>query len=175
MRQARENSVRRLGAPQAFRLLLKQAFIPAWDDGAKFAVLRTLKAISESVSFYRLFCLPEKSAAELVKTLLFTPDKSKLKECRQDMRIKDGFILKNVVGEWIVMPRGDNIKSFEGAIVLNEVAAFIWKRLESPISKDDLLAAVLSEYEIDENSAQNDIDSLLSKIDSLGILEREAV
>ena len=87
------------------------------------------------------------------------------------MKIKEGFVLRNVMDEFIVMPTGDNIAKFDGAVVLNEVSAFIYKLLEAPMSRDDLLIAVLNEYEVDEATAAADLDALLNKLANMGVLE----
>jgi calcineurin-like phosphoesterase family protein len=69
------------------------------------------------------------------------------------------------------MPTGSNIKKFEAAIVLNEVAAFIWKQLENSVSKEDLLHAILDEFEVDEQTASNDLDAILEKLAGLELLQ----
>lgn len=173
VRKANSNSVRRLSAAQAFRLLIKQCFIPMWDDPAKFAVMKTIRLIAQKIPFYRLFCLPEASAAELLYQVLFANQDTLLKKVRVDMKLKEGFILKNIVDEWIVMPTGSNIKNFEGAIVLNDVSAFIWQQLENPISREDILQAVLEEYDIDEQTAAADLDGFLEILEGLGILQKK--
>ncbi len=61
------------------------------------------------------------------------------------MKAKEGFVLRNIVDEYILMPVGDNIAEFKGTILLNEVSALIWEKLQNPVSKEDLLQAVLDE------------------------------
>ncbi|MBR2869465.1 MAG: PqqD family protein [Clostridia bacterium] len=86
------------------------------------------------------------------------------------MKIKEGFALRKVADEFIVMPTGSNIARFDGAIALNEVSAFIFEKLLNPLSKEDLLAAVLDEYDVDRETAAKDIDSIIAKFDEMGIL-----
>lgn len=88
------------------------------------------------------------------------------------MRIKEGFVLRNVMDEYIVMPTGDNTAKFDGAVILNEVSAFIYKLLEHPMCRDDLLAAILNEYDVDEATASADLDALLNKLAEMGVLEK---
>ena len=88
------------------------------------------------------------------------------------MKIKEGFVLRNVMDEFIVMPTGENIARFDGSVVLNEVSAFIYKLLETSISREDLLTAVLNEYEVDEATAAADLDVLLNKLADMGVLEK---
>ena len=87
------------------------------------------------------------------------------------MKTKEGFVLRNVVDEYILMPTGDNITKFKGTILLNEVSAFVWEKLQNPISKTDLLQAVLSEFEVEKSVAAADLDALLSTLKEYGVIE----
>ena len=44
------------------------------------------------------------------------------------MKASTGFILRNLAGEYVVMPAGDNIGAFGGAILMNELSAFVWEQ-----------------------------------------------
>lgn len=170
VRQAKKNYLRKMSADQAFRLLMKQCFIPMWDDEAKFTAVQTIRRIANTVPFYRLFCLPNADAARLTEDILFQNENNLAKEERTDMKIAEGFVLRNILDEWIVMPTGTNIKKFEGAVVLNEVSAFIWKKLENPTSRDDLLNAVLEEFDIGEEDAARDLDEFLVQLEAQSFL-----
>ena len=87
------------------------------------------------------------------------------------MQIKKGFILRNVADEHMVMPTGENIASFGGAVVLNDVAAFVFEQLKQPRSRDELLSAILAEFDVDEKTAAADLDMLLVKLRETGLLE----
>ena len=87
------------------------------------------------------------------------------------MKVKDGFVLRNVVDEYIVMPTGDNIAKFDGAVVLNEVSAFVFEQMKNPVSREDLLEAVLNEFEVDEATAKADLDALIEKLTEMGLIE----
>ena len=89
------------------------------------------------------------------------------------MKAKSGFVLRDVVGERILMPVGENITKFNGTVLLNTVSAFVWEKLQEPLSKEELLQAILDKFEIDEATASHDLDRLLDKFAELGILEEE--
>ena len=88
------------------------------------------------------------------------------------MKIKDGFVLRNVVDEYMVMPTGENIAEFEGAVVLNEVSAMLYKLLEKSTSREDLLTAMLNQYDVDEETALTDLDEVLETFEQIGLLEK---
>lgn len=87
------------------------------------------------------------------------------------MKIKNGYILREIAGSSIVVPLGDEQMSFAGIMTLNGVGAFVWKMLEKGAEKDEILTAVLSEYEIDRETASADIDRYIEKLKSNNLLE----
>ena len=87
------------------------------------------------------------------------------------MKAKSGFVLRNVVDEYILMPTGDNIGQFNGSVLLNEVSAFIWEKLQNPTSKEELLKAILDEFEVDRATASADLDALLETLRGYGVIE----
>lgn len=89
------------------------------------------------------------------------------------MKAKSGFVLRNVVGEYVLMPTGDNIGRFDGTVILNDVAALVWEKLQNPVSREELLAAILNEYNVEEATAAADLDKLLEKLKSYGVIEEE--
>ena len=96
-------------------------------------------------------------------------------EVEQDMKIKSGFTLRNMLGDHIVMPTGTNISQFDGAIVLNDVSAFIWEKLSEGCSREELVEDILSEFDVDRERAETDLDALLEKLRGYDIMEEESV
>ena len=87
------------------------------------------------------------------------------------MQIKENFILRNIGNEHMVMPTGENIAKFGGAVVLSDTAAFIFEQLKQPTSREDLLTLLLSEFDVDAETAAQDLDELLTKFKEMGFLE----
>lgn len=87
------------------------------------------------------------------------------------MKIKDGFILRKIAGEDIVVPIGNNIADFNGVIRLNESAGFLWKILQEEVSKEELINSLVKEYEIDEILATNDVEGFLSILEEHKAIE----
>lgn len=87
------------------------------------------------------------------------------------MRIKDGYMLRNVAGSFIVIATGQAALDFTNVINLNEVSAFIWNLLESDITEDEIVKAVVDEYDVDSQTAAKDIHELIVKIDKAGMLD----
>ena len=86
------------------------------------------------------------------------------------MRIKDGFVLKEIAGVNVVVPIASQMVSFKAIISLNESGAFLWKQLETEKTEAELLKAFLSEYDIDEATAKNDIAEFLANMKKADLL-----
>lgn len=171
VRRSRVNYLRKLRPEQARRLLVQQSFVPMWDTDAAVLALANARRLARTTPVYRVFCGPDPSDARAIYDILCNHTEL-IREEADDMKIKDGFVLRDVLDEHMVMPTGDTIATFEGAVVLNDVAAFIFKRLENPVSREDLLTAVLDAYDVDEATASADLDELLESFQNMGILQR---
>ena len=79
------------------------------------------------------------------------------------MKLKDGFILREVAGENVVIPTGDAL-DLNMMITLNETGCTLWKRLEQEAELADLTAALLSEYDVDEATAAAAAEQFVAKL-----------
>lgn len=86
------------------------------------------------------------------------------------MRIKNGFMLRKVGGQNVVVAIGKASLEFNGIIRLNDTGKFLWEQLKSDITEEQLCAALLSEYDIDEAQAKADIADFLDKLRGAGLL-----
>jgi len=162
--------LRKLTGEQARKVLMQQTFVPMWDTDAAVMAMANVRRLIDKTPVYRVFCGPDGASAREVYDILFHHPE-RIREEAKDMKIKEGFVLRNVVDEFIVMPTGDNIAKFEGAVVLNEVAAFIFEKMKNPVSRDDLLTAMLNEFDVDEATAAADLDALIEKLTEMGLIE----
>lgn len=171
VRRSSSSYLRKLSREQARKLLVQQSFMPMWDTEAAFMAMANISTLVRTTPVYRVFCGPDEESAKVIYDILVNHPEL-IREEAKDMKIKEGFVLRNVMDEFIVMPTGENIARFDGSVVLNEVSAFIYKLLETSISREDLLTAVLNEYEVDEATAAADLDVLLNKLADMGVLEK---
>ena len=86
------------------------------------------------------------------------------------MRISDQFILRQIAGEYIIIPTGQTTLKFNGMITVNEQGAFLWEALKEEITEDALVDAVLVEYDTDRQTAQADVAEFLEVLRQKRIL-----
>ena len=88
------------------------------------------------------------------------------------MKIKDGFELKDICGENIIISHGKENINFTKIITLNESAALIWNEvIGKDFSIEDMVQAIINEYEIDEATARKDCENIASEWKKVGFIE----
>lgn len=80
-------------------------------------------------------------------------------------------MLRNVAGRDIVVALGAAAVDFNGMISLNETGAFLWKILEKGAEYDELVSAILKEYDVGEKDAKDGVDSFLNTAREAGLLQ----
>ena len=87
------------------------------------------------------------------------------------MKISYKFVLRQVAGEWIVLPVAEKTVNFNGMLTLNETGLILWKLLEQDSSREALAQALTDEYEVTSEQALADVDEYLGKLERAGCLE----
>lgn len=87
------------------------------------------------------------------------------------MRTKKGFLLRSVGGRNVVVAIGKASEEFNGLITLNDSGAFLWRLLQNGTTYQDMLNEMLKEYEVDEATARDGIDSFLKIAGDAGLIE----
>ncbi|MBE6917182.1 MAG: PqqD family protein [Ruminococcaceae bacterium] len=85
------------------------------------------------------------------------------------MKMKDGFLLRQVAGQTVVLPCGEEM-DLNMMINLNETGAFLWKLLQTETTEDALVAALLAEYDVDEKTAREAVAGFVAKLEENGFL-----
>lgn len=80
------------------------------------------------------------------------------------MRIKDGFILKDVAGSKIVIATGSAKLDFNGVITFNDVGAEVFTMLDGTNTVEDIVSHIAAEYGIEETTVKADIEKLIDKM-----------
>ena len=86
------------------------------------------------------------------------------------MKIKKELMKREIAGETFLVPLGKTVYQNKGLFILTEVGAFLWDRLAQAESQEELAAAVLEEYDIDESTARADIQTFLDKLKEMDII-----
>jgi hypothetical protein len=87
------------------------------------------------------------------------------------MKIKKGFILREMNDMNIVVAVGDAAKEFNGIITLNSTAVFMWKELENGCTQDELVSSLTSAYSVDKEKAAEDVKKFVKKLKDAELID----
>ena len=89
------------------------------------------------------------------------------------MKTNKSFILREIAGENILVATGEAAQVFNGMITLNEVASFIWKNIDECKTVDKLIASILDEFDIDDETAKRDVENFTTQLIRMGMVIEE--
>ncbi len=87
------------------------------------------------------------------------------------MKIKEGYILKKVAGENIVIATGEARLSFNGIITFNEVGAEVFDRLDGTRTLEQIVDEIAEIYNAPREIIEADIKKLIDKMKKQGLIE----
>ncbi len=88
------------------------------------------------------------------------------------MRIINGFILRNIVDSWVVVPVGKTPVEKTYMLTLTESSALLWSMLEKGAEREELISALCDKYEIDRSIAEKDTDAFLLELKKEDLLDK---
>ena len=89
------------------------------------------------------------------------------------MRIKEGFVLREVCGERVIVGEGLSAINFGKLLALNETAAWLWKQAQDmgDFTIEALAEKLCEEYEVEAGEAKADVEQMVAEWQNAGVLE----
>ena len=87
------------------------------------------------------------------------------------MKIKEGFVLREVMGNYVIIAVGDASRDFHGMVQLNASAAKIWKFIGEGKARDEIVDAMLEEYDAERSVIASDVDRSIDMFAKNGLVE----
>ena len=88
------------------------------------------------------------------------------------MKIEKEFVLREIAGDYVIIPTGKTVLEFNGLATINEVGVFLWKLLQDEITEEELVNKLLEEYDVDEETARADVAEFIDVLVDNKVLER---
>lgn len=86
------------------------------------------------------------------------------------MKINDEYVLREVAGEYVIVPVGKTIINFNGLITVNDIGKFLWENMQREFTIDLLVKEITSEYEVDIDTAKKDVEEFVNKCIDSGVI-----
>ena len=92
---------------------------------------------------------------------------------KKKYRIKSGYILREIAGEYVIVPVGAESKSpLENTVMApNGSAVFIWKHFEEPSTLEDVVVQGMLEYDVTEDRMRRSVENFVTDALNYKILE----
>lgn len=87
------------------------------------------------------------------------------------MRIKQGFVMRDVAGQAVVIATGDASRDFHGMVKLNQTAAVVWHGVEEGLDVKAIAERFVAEYDVEAGRALADVEALLARMCEQGFVE----
>ena len=89
------------------------------------------------------------------------------------MKTKNGFHLRKVCGENVIVAEGIENIDFSKIISMNESAAYLWQKVEGmpAFTAEDMAKFLCEEYDVDETTAHADAQTVAQQWLEAGIAE----
>ncbi len=87
------------------------------------------------------------------------------------MKIKDGYILKDVAGAKIVIATGAQKMNFNGVMTFNSVGAEIFNMLDGTNSVEDIVKKIANDYNAPIETVKTDVEKLINKMREHNLLD----
>lgn len=84
------------------------------------------------------------------------------------------YIFRKVIEEMILVPVRLNVADMDGFYTLDEVGAFIWEKLATPMTINELVDAVYAEFDAPADTIRNDLNEYLEEMLSIGAISGDA-
>ena len=89
------------------------------------------------------------------------------------MRIKNGFVLREVAGQIMVIATGEASKDFHGMIKLNSTGKVIWLGLQEGLEENKIAERLQEQFDVDAEKALEDTRGFLKQMEEMGFLVNE--
>jgi hypothetical protein len=86
------------------------------------------------------------------------------------LQLKEGFLLREIAGRIVVLPVEDSM-DLNLMICLNSTGRFLWERLKTGASAQELKDALMEAYDVSREQAQTDVDMFIEKLMENGFLK----
>ena len=87
------------------------------------------------------------------------------------MKIKNGFVIRQVGGEHVVVPVGERSKEFHGMINMNATGAFLWNFFSQDHTLKEGVYALCNEYKVERELAETDVKRFIDVLERNGFTE----
>lgn len=86
------------------------------------------------------------------------------------MQLKNNYIIREIMGDTLLIPDGEHLFEFNGIVTLNELGVFILKLLPDVENEEEIVEKILEEYDVDKETAEKDVHDFMEQLREIKII-----
>ena len=86
------------------------------------------------------------------------------------MRVKDGFVVREIMGQCVVVSTGEAAETFSGMIKLNDTGKDIWEGVAAGKTETEIVDLIVSEYDVDRKHAEESVKKFIEDMKGKGFI-----
>ena len=87
------------------------------------------------------------------------------------MKLKRGFVVKDVAGKKYAVATGEVARSFKGMLKLNEMGTIVFTLLQQSTTEEEIVQAIMQEYDAPHDLVMSDVKNFIYQLRSINVLE----
>jgi hypothetical protein len=87
------------------------------------------------------------------------------------MRVKQGFVVRDVGGKKYAVATGVAARSFKGMLSLNNMGAVIFEFLQTHTTKEEIVSKILAEYDAPQSVVDADVTNFITQLKRIDVIE----
>ena len=87
------------------------------------------------------------------------------------MKIKEGFVTREIADTIVAVPTGDLVNEFQGMIKLTHSSKFVWDLLQEDVTIEEIADKLSQKYNLDINKAKSDIEKFVNNLKASNLID----
>ncbi len=87
------------------------------------------------------------------------------------MKIKEGFVTREIADTIVAVPTGELVNEFQGMIKLSPSSKFVWDLLQEDTSLEEIADKLSKKYNLDNNKAKADVEKFINNLKTSNLIE----
>lgn len=88
------------------------------------------------------------------------------------MKIKEGFVMREVAGQNVVIAVGEASRQFHGMIYLNDTGKCIWTGVQEGLDEAAIANKIVQSYDVDVEKVSQDVHEMVQQMLDAGVIEQ---
>ena len=84
------------------------------------------------------------------------------------MRVKEGFVIRDIMGQTVVIPTGKASEEFTGMVKLNDTGRDIWEAVSGGMTEEEIIDMISEKYEVSKENSKSDVKKFISNMEAKG-------